>query len=370
MARQKTTHDATDNAPAPEADGKPDSPTQLEKRSWGYVLKKTVREFSADQCTDAAAGLVYYSVLALFPALIAIFSVLGVIGQGDAAASAVLDIIRQVAPDAAGTLEGPIQQIASAPGAGLALVLGILLALWSASGYVGAFSRAMNRIYEIREGRPFWKLRPMQLIVTVIAVVSLALVALGLVISGDVTTAIGDALGLGQGVQIAWDIAKWPVMLVVIVFLVAVLYYATPNAKQPKFRWISIGAVIAIVVLAVATAGFGFYIATFSNYDRTYGSLAGVIVFLLWLWIANLALLFGAEFDAELERGRELQAGIAAERDLQLPARDTRKSDKQERKEQADVDEGRRIRTGGHESPAAEAPSAGRRRRWWGGKGR
>lgn len=369
MKKQATTQDAPD----PEADSKPDSPTDLTQRSWKYVLRKTVREFSADQCTDAAAGLVYYAVLALFPALIAIFSLLGVVGQGDAAANAVLGIIGDVAPDAADTLRGPIEQIAGSPAAGFALVSGIVLALWSASGYVGAFSRAMNRIYEIEEGRPFWKLRPMQLVVTVIAVVALTLVALGLVISGDVTSAIGNAIGLGQGVQIAWDIAKWPVMLFVIVFLVAVLYYATPNAEQPKFRWISLGALIAIIVLAIATAGFGFYVANFSNYDRTYGSLAGVIVFLLWLWIANLVLLFGAEFDAELERGRQLQAGIAAEEDIQLPARDTRKSDKAQKKERADLAEGRRIRL--QQTKDADATDTRRaehtalqprpRRRWW-----
>ncbi|MCI9859137.1 YihY/virulence factor BrkB family protein [Microbacterium proteolyticum] len=351
MSQQST---RTDN-PDPDAGTKPDSPAELHTRSWKYVLRKTVREFIADECPDAAAGLVYYAVLALFPALIAIFSVLGVVGQGDAAADAIVGILRQVAPDAADTLRGPIEQVASAPGAGFALVTGIVLALWSASGYVGAFSRAMNRIYEIEEGRPFWKLRPMQLVVTVIAVVALTLVVLGLVISGDVTSAIGSTLGLGQGVQITWDIAKWPVILFVIVFLVAVLYYATPNAKQPTFRWVSLGAVIAIVVLALATAGFGFYIANFSNYDRTYGSLAGVIVFLLWLWIANLALLFGAEFDAELERGRQLQAGIAAEKDIQLPARDTRKSDKQQQKERDDVDEGRRIRLE-NQDPADDTP--------------
>lgn len=368
MSKQPAPHDTRADAPDPETGVKPDSPADLKKRSWKYVLQKTVREFSADQCTDAAAGLVYYSVLALFPALIAIFSVLGVIGQGDAAADAVIGVIRSVAPDAADTLRGPIEEIASSPGAGFALVSGIVLALWSASGYVGAFSRAMNRIYEIQEGRPFWKLRPMQLVVTVICVVALALVALGLVISGEVTSAIGDALGLGEGVQIAWDIAKWPVMLFVIVLLVAVLYYATPNAKQPKFRWISLGALIAIVVLVLATAGFGFYVANFSNYDRTYGSLAGVIVFLLWLWIANLVLLFGAEFDAELERGRQLQAGIAAERDIQLSARDTRKSDKQAEKERKDVEEGRRIRLvhGGEEEPSEqETPVPHQRRSRW-----
>lgn len=224
------------------------------------------------------------------------------------------------------------------------LITGILLAIWSASGYVGAFSRAMNRIYEIEEGRPFWKLKPAQLLVTVITIVLLVIAAIILVVSGDVTKAIGDALGIGDVPQTIWSIAKWPLLIFIVVLVVAILYYATPNAKQPKFRWISMGALLAIIVLALATAAFGFYVGNFSNYDRTYGSLAGVIIFLLWLWIANLALLFGAEFDAELERGRQLQAGIAAEEDIQLPSRDTRKSDKAAEKERQDIEKGREIR--------------------------
>lgn len=333
------------NAPDSDASGKPDSPNDLHKRSWKYVLQKTIREFSSDQCTDIAASLTYYAVLSIFPGLIAIFSLLGVFGQGQAASDAVLDIVEQVAPgDTADAIRGPIEQIASSPAAGIALITGILLAIWSASGYVGAFSRAMNRIYEIEEGRPFWKLKPTQLLVTVIAIVLLVLAAIILVVSGPIAEAVGNALGLGEVALTIWSIAKWPVLALLVVLIVAILYYATPNAKQPKFRWISIGALLAIIVLALATVAFGFYVANFSNYDRTYGSLAGIIVFLLWLWIANLALLFGAEFDAELERGRQLQAGIAAEEDIQLPPRDTRKSDKVAAKEKEDVEEGRRIR--------------------------
>lgn len=333
------------NAPDPEASGKPDSPDDLHKRSWKYVLRKTIREFSSDQCTDIAASLTYYAVLSLFPGLIAIFSLLGVVGQGKAASDAVLGIIEQVAPgDTVDTIRGPIEQIAESPGAGFALITGILLAIWSASGYVGAFSRAMNRIYEIEEGRPFWKLKPVQLLVTVITIVLLVIAAIILVVSGSVTKAIGDALGIGDVPQTVWSIAKWPLLIFIVVLVVAILYYATPNAKQPKFRWISMGALLAIIVLALATAAFGFYVGNFSNYDRTYGSLAGIIIFLLWLWIANLALLFGAEFDAELERGRQLQAGIAAEEDIQLPPRDTRKSDKAAEKERQDIEKGREIR--------------------------
>lgn len=345
MSKTAAERSGSKSAPSPEHEDKPDNPTDLQKRSWKYVLVKSIREFSADQCMDGAAGLTYYAVLSIFPALIAVFSLLGVVGQGGAAADAVLGIIGDVAPpETAEALRGPIEQISKAPGAGLALVSGILLALWSASGYVGAFSRVMNRIYEIEEGRPFWKLRPMQLVVTLITVVSLTIVAIVLVLSGDVVSALGDTLGVGEGLQIAWSIAKWPLLLVVVVFLLAMLYYATPNAKQPKFRWISVGALVAIVVLAIATAGFVLYVANFSNYERTYGSMAGIIVFLLWLWIANLALLFGAEFDAELERGRQLQSGIAAERDIQLPPRDTRQMEKREEKERKDIEEGRRIR--------------------------
>jgi membrane protein len=330
--------------PDPEHPDKPDTPTVVEKRSWKYVFVKTAREFSADECVDTAAALTYYSVLSLFPGLVAVFSILGVVGQGEQATREVLGILDQVAPDAAETLSEPIQEIANSPAAGWALVFGIVLAIWSASGYVGAFSRAMNRIYEIEEGRPFWKLKPAQLLVTVVAVVLAVAALVILVVSGPVAEAVGSALGLGDLATTVWSIVKWPVLALIVVVAVAILYYATPNAKQPKFRWISLGALLAIVTLAVATALFGLYIANFSNYDRTYGSLAGVIVFLLWLWIANIALLFGAEFDAELERGRQLQAGIAAEEDIQLPPRDTRKSDKAAEKERKDVEEGRRIR--------------------------
>ncbi|WOF21638.1 YihY/virulence factor BrkB family protein [Microbacterium betulae] len=333
------------DAPEPEHDAKPDSPTEIEAPSWRYVLKKSVREFSSDQCTDIAASLTYYSVLSLFPALIAIFSLLGVVGQGQQVADAVLEIAGAVAPgDAVDLLRGPIEEIASSPAAGFALVSGLVLAVWSASGYVGAFGRAMNRIYEIEEGRPFWKLKPTQLLVTVVSIALIAVAAILLVISGPIAQAVGEMLGVGETGLLVWQIAKWPVLAFIVVLVLAILYYFTPNARQPKFRWISLGALLAIVLLVCATLGFAFYVSNFSNYDRTYGSLAGVIVFLLWLWIANIALLFGAEFDAELERGRELQAGIVAEETIQLPPRDTKRIDKAREAEEKDLAEGRRIR--------------------------
>ena len=226
----------------------------------------------------------------------------------------------------------------------MALVLGVLLALWSASGYVGAFGRAMNRIYEIDEGRPFWKLRPIMLLLTLIAVTLAAIALLMLIVSGPVAESIGDVIGLGDTALTVWSIAKWPVLALIVVLVVALLYYATPNVQQPKFRWISVGAGVAILIWVLASVGFAFYVGNFSSYNKTYGSLAGVIVTLLFLWITNLALLFGGELDAELERGRQLQAGIAAEEEIQLPARDTRNIKKARKKRDKDVALGRQIR--------------------------
>ncbi|MDX2377896.1 YihY/virulence factor BrkB family protein [Microbacterium sp. LRZ72] len=332
-------------APAPEDAAKPNSPGDIDKSSWKYVASRTVREFTRNQCIDIAAALTFFGVLSIFPALLAVFSLLGVFGQGQATADAVLRIIEQAAPGgAADVLRTPIEQIAISPGAGFALVGGVVLAIWTASGYVSAFGRGMNRIYEIEEGRPFWKLKPQQLLVTVVILLLVGTAALLLVVSGPVTDAIGSALGVAATATTVWSIAKWPVLLLIVILVIAILYFATPNVEQPEFRWISFGAVIAIVTLAVASALFALYVANFANYNRTYGSLAGVIVFLLWLWIANLALLFGAEFDAELERARQLQAGVPAESGIRLPPRERTQIEKTQEKEREDQAEGRRIR--------------------------
>lgn len=333
------------SAPEPDDPRKPDSPPDLTRRSLGYVLRTTVREFSSDQCTDLAAALTYYAVLALFPAVIALLSVLGLVGQGQQSVDTMLDIAGSVAPSGVlDVLDPQLHELAQSPAAGLGLVTGLAGALWLASAYVGAFGRAMNRMYEVAEGRPFWKLRPTHLLVTILLVLLVGVVLVLLAVSGPVAEAVGDAVGLGSTALTVWQIAKWPALAAAVVLLVAVLYYATPNVRQPRFRWLSPGAVVAILVGALASAAFGLYVANFSSYDATYGSLAGVIVFLLWLWIGNLALLFGAELDAELERGRQLQAGIAAEEQLQLPPRDTRKSDKALAREQKDIERGRELR--------------------------
>ena len=336
---------AAEDLPGVEDERKPGSPTDLTRRSWIYVLRKTYREFGEDHCTDLAAGLTYYAVLSLFPAAIAVVSLLGVVGQGQESVDKVIEVLRPlVSPDTLNTVQPALENIATSQGAGVGLVLGLVGALWSASGYVGAFGRAMNAVYEIDEGRPFWKLRPLTLVVTLVAILLVACVLVMLIVSGPLADSIGDVIGLGSAAVTVWSIVKWPVLVLFVVLIVAILYYATPNVKQPRFRWLSVGAFVAIVIWVVASVAFAFYVATFGSYDKTYGSLAGAIAGLLWLWITNVALLFGAELDSELERGRQLQAGIAAEEELQLPARDMRGIRKARKKEAKDIARGRAIR--------------------------
>jgi membrane protein len=339
-------HDA---APAPDDRRKPDDPTDLSPPSRRFIVKNTVREFIDDDATDIAASLTYYAVLSLFPGVLALISLVGLFGQGQQTVGMILDIARDLGVGTAvDTIEPAIAQLVRSQTAGVALLIGLAVALWSASGYVNAFARAMNRVYEIDEGRPAWKLRPMMLLVTALLLAIAAATGLALVVSGPVAEAIGGAVGLSDAAVTVWDIAKWPVLLGIVIVMVAILYHLTPNVQQPRFRWISIGAVVAILTWILASAGFGLYVANFGSYNKTYGSLGGVIVFLLWLWITNLALLFGAELDAETERGRELQAGIEAEETIQLPPRDTTKIEKDQAKAAKQVQEARGLRRHHH----------------------
>ncbi len=289
------------------------------------TLKRTVLEFREDGMTDWAAALTYYGLLSLFPALIALVSLVGVFGDPVTTTRKLTDIVTSVGPStAADTFSGPIRSITSNRGtAGLLFFVGLGVALWSASGYVGAFMRASNIAYETPEGRPFWKLRPLQILVTLAMVVLLALLALSLVLTGPVVDQVAGPLGVSSAATTVWDIAKWPVMLAVVVLMIGVLYHASPNVKLPGFRWVTPGAVVAVVIWLVASALFALYVAKFGSYDKTYGTLGGVVALLVWLWITNLALLFGLELNAERERSRELDAGVpGAERELQLDARD------------------------------------------------
>lgn len=332
-------------APAPDDSRKPDSPTDVTKPSWKYIARKTLREFTKDQCPDLAAALTYYSVLSIFPALLALVSLLGIFRQAEKTTSALLEIVAGFAPaETVEAIKGPVEQLSNSSAAGFTLVFGILTALWSASGYVGAFGRAMNRVYEIDEGRPFIKLRGTMLAVTIATVLIVLVLSAMLVLSGPVAESVGNAIGLGGAFLTAWNILKWPVILLLVILAIAILYYATPNVKQPKFRWMSLGSAIALVIFLLASLAFGFYVANFNSYDKTYGAIGGVIVSLLWLWILNMSLLFGAEFDAEMERGRQLQAGIEAEETIQLPPRDTKQSDKLQAREEEDIQHGRELR--------------------------
>ena len=289
------------------------------------TLKRTALEFNEDNMTDWAAALTYYGLLSLFPALIALVSIVWLVGDPDTITRQVTDVVTQIGPSsAADTFSGPIQSITSnRTSSGILLVVGTLLALWSASSYVGAFIRASNIAWETPEGRSFFKLRPLQVLVTVLMLVLFAAVALALILTGPIVDAVGGAIGVGDTALTVWDIAKWPVLLAVIVLMFAVLYYAAPNVKQPGFRWATVGSLLAVVVWLLASAGFAFYVANFSAYDKTYGALGGVVIMLVWMWLTNLALLFGVELNSERERSRELAADVPrAEREIQLEPRE------------------------------------------------
>jgi membrane protein len=303
----------------------PDSPTDLGKRSWFGTLKRVIAGFRDDNVTDWAAALTYYAVLSIFPAFIALISILGLVVDPATITRVITDVVSQLGPESAvNTFTGPIQDIANNQSTALlGLIVGVAVALWTASNYVGAFMRASNAIYSRDEGRPFWKLRPLQVLVTLVLVLMAALVVLALIVSGPVAEAIGSAVGLGDTAVTVWDIAKWPVLLVVVMLMLAILYWSAPNAKPAGFRWISPGSVVAVLLWIAASAGFAIYVANFSSYDKTYGTLGGVIVFLVWMWISNIAVLIGAELNAETERARELEAGVpGAEEEIQAPYRD------------------------------------------------
>jgi membrane protein len=296
----------------------------LAKRTWFGTVKRTVREFRDDNLTDWAAALTYYAVLSLFPAFIALISILGLVVDPKTITRVITDVVSQLGPaSAVDTFKKPIEQISSNQSTAVfGLIFGVAAALWTASGYVGAFMRASNAIYEREEGRPFWILRPLQILVTFVLVMMAALVVLSLVATGPVAKAVGDAVGLGDTAVTVWNIAKWPVLLIVVMLMLAILYWPSPNAKQAGFRWVSPGAVLAVLVWIVASVGFAFYVANFGSYNKTYGTLGGVIVFLVWMWITNIAVLLGAELNAETERGREIEEGVpGAEEDIQAPYR-------------------------------------------------
>ncbi|MBG6099974.1 membrane protein [Micromonospora vinacea] len=307
-------------------DAGPDSPTDLPGSGWKAALRRTISEFQDDSLTDWAAALTYYGVLSIFPGVLVLISLLGLLGESategvkDTVNQAVPDdSIRQIITDAIGTADrnGGL--------ASLAAIIGLVAAFWSASGYIGAFMRASNTIYDVPEGRPIWKTLPIRLGVTAVIGVLLLASAVIVVFTGRLAESVGDVIGLGSTAVAVWDVAKWPVLLILVSLMFAILYWASPNARHGGFRWVSPGGVLAVVIWLVISGLFALYVSNFGSYNKTYGTLAGVIIFLVWLWLSNIAILLGAEFDAELERGRAISAGHAVDDEPYVELRDDRK---------------------------------------------
>ncbi|MFE8963967.1 YihY/virulence factor BrkB family protein [Streptomyces iakyrus] len=319
--------------PSPEVErAAPDTPSELPRKSWGAVLKGSLREFKDDELTDRAAALTYYGVLALFPALLVLVSILGLTGKSTT--DKVLENIQQLAPGSArDIITRAVEQLQGNAGIGsLMAIVGLVLAVWSASGYVAAFIRSANAVYDMPEGRPVWKLLPVRVAVTVVLLVMAVISAVIVVFTGGLAQQVGTTLGIGDTALTVWSIAKWPVLVLLVTTMIAILYWATPNAKVKGFRWITPGSVIALLIWLIASAGFAFYVANFASYNKTYGTMAGVIVFLVWLWITNIAILLGLEFDAETVRQRAIAGGHPPEAEPYTQPRDTTKWDEQDRR--------------------------------------
>jgi len=304
----------------------PETPAKLPKGAWGGVLKRTIREFKRDNLTDLAAALTYYGVLSIFPLLLVLVSILGLVGKS--ATQPLIDNVGTVAPGAAKDIvTSAIQNLQKSQGAaGILFVVGLVAALWSASSYIAAFMRAANEIWDVEEGRPIWKTIPLRLAITLVTVILVAVMALAVVLTGPLAEQVGNVIGLGSTAVTVWDIAKWPVMILIVSLMFAFLYWAAPNVRHPKFQWVSPGGVLAVLLWIVASAAFAFYVANFGSYNKTYGALAGVIIFLVWLWITNVVILLGAEFNAEIERGRQIQAGVPEDKEPFLAPRDPARS--------------------------------------------
>nr|WP_234020711.1 YihY/virulence factor BrkB family protein [Streptomyces sp. 142MFCol3.1] len=308
----------------------PESPTELSRQAWGAVFKRSFREFQEDELVDRAAALTYYGVLSLFPALLVLVSLLGVVGES--ATRKVLDNLETLAPGPArDILTKAVTQLQGHAGTGsIMAVIGLVLAIWSASGYVGAFVRSANQVYDVPEGRPLWKILPLRLGLTLALMVLVMLSALIVVFSGSLARRAGSIFGLGDSALAVWSVAKWPVLAILLVAMIALLFWAAPNVKVKGWLWVTPGGFLALLIWVVASAGFSFYVSGFSSYNKTYGAMAGVIVFLVWLWLSNLAILLGLEFDAEIARQRAMAGGLPAEAEPFIEPRDTQAWDERD----------------------------------------
>ncbi|MCW2862255.1 MAG: ribonuclease [Actinoallomurus sp.] len=304
----------------------PQGPADLSGTSWWAAVKRSVGEFRRDNVTDWAAALTYYSVLSIFPAMLVVVSVVGL--AGTSVSRSLVTNVGRLAPGAVKQvlINGIAELQRSHGGAGVVAVISLAAAIWSASGYVAAFMRASNAIYDVEEGRPIYKTLPIRIGVTILTLILLSACAIAVVVSGPIAERVGELVGAGSAAITVFGIVKWPIMLFVASFLFALLYWAAPNAKQ-KFRWVTPGGILAIVIWLIASAGFAFYVANFSSYNKTYGSLAALIIFLVWVWISNIAILLGAELNAELERGRAIASGQPRTDEPYVELRDTRALD-------------------------------------------
>jgi membrane protein len=324
-ATTRTGDDKDDDLAAPTPDAGPDNPAKLKGKGIFAALKRTLKQFSQDNISDWAAALTYYGVLAIFPGVLVLVSILGMLSNNgqQTVKSTVSDIASNKQIES--LVNTVLNQVHDPGKAGLAAIVGIVLAFWSASGYVAAFMRASNAVYDVPEGRPIWKTLPIRVGVTAVIGVMLIASACIVVFTGKLSKVVGEHIGLGSVAVTVWNIAKWPVLVILVSLMFAILYWASPNAKTGGFRWISPGGVFAVILWLIASGAFALYLATFANYSKTYGALGGVIAFLVWLWISNIAILLGAEMDAELERGRAIAAGHPPDDEPFLQLRDDRK---------------------------------------------
>jgi membrane protein len=313
---------------------------QLKWATWRGTLVRAAKGFMDDNCTDLAASLTYYAVLSIFPAAIVIVALVNLVSQGDRTVETIIGLLDDLGAgavideDTENLINGVVNKQGSAS---LLLSFGLLGALWTASGYIGGYTRAANAIYGVAEGRPIWKLRPLQVLITAVSLLLLAIVVVLLIISGRVTDAIGNALGLGDTVRVLWSVLKWPALVLIAMLLLAILGWIAPNVQPPRFRWLTVGGLVTLLAIGLASFGFGLYVANFGSYDATYGALGGVIAFLIWMYLVNCAVLFGVEVNAELQRGRAIQGGQPAD-DPVLPPRAAKDDDRAGRaaKEKAD----------------------------------
>lgn len=322
------------------------SPRDLDRRSWRFVVRSVARKFAADGAGDIAAALTFHALLALIPGLLVAVSVISLLGTGSEVIDFALEVTRAVSSEeTARTVADLIEELGDSSIAGIALVLGLWLTIWAIARYLAALGRGMNRIYEVEEGRSLWTLKSMQIVVALVLLAATTVAFLVLLSTAPVARAVGKALSLGDSVLVVWSVVRWPILVVIVIACVAFVYDRAPNVKHPRFRWLSLGALVAIALFAAASVVFGLYVTTIVDYQRVYGSLAGAMVLFLWVWIANLALVLGVEFDASVERARELSDGQSAETRAQLPLRDRSKIVNKQARRSAEIAEARRLRS-------------------------